>query len=118
LVYNPWRRAVATISPKTVRAFINNVVHFLNGTLNFFRSPCMTTALRVEYTFYSWHCVFPDAIEQALENDFVMNRHLYNDQTLKYIQCLLVIEPEISTDSLLEAIRNIPPSINKPLQHI
>ena len=74
----------------------------------------MTTALRIEYTFYSWHCDFSDATERALEDDFVMNRHFYTKQTLKNIQCLLLIDPDISPNSLLETIRNLPPSTTEP----
>jgi hypothetical protein len=78
----------------------------------------MTTALRIEYTFYSWHCDFPDAIEQALEDDYVMNRHFYTKQTLESIKLLLLIDPDISPDYLLETIKNLPPSTTEPLLQV
>lgn len=49
---------------------------------------------------------FPDEIEVALENDYVANRHLYDEAVLKNVAALLLIVSNISPQDVLNAVRN------------
>ena len=47
-----------------------------------------STQLRAEYAERSWDYELPDHLEQALEDDYVQNSHLYSEKTFKYIHML------------------------------
>lgn len=63
------------------------------------------TKLRIEYAERSWEYEFPDCIEEALENDYVLNHDLYKDGVFKYIAMLCFICPDITPEFVLEIIR-------------
>ena len=47
----------------------------------------------------------PENIQTAIECDYVNNRHLYSEATIKYIRCLILICPTIEPDNVLEKVR-------------
>lgn len=65
-----------------------------------------TTELRIQYTYFSWSYDFPPAIETVLENDYVVNRYLYDESALKRVATLLLIDPDTSPQGALDAVRN------------
>ena len=64
-----------------------------------------STKLRTEYTDRSWDYELPDPLEQALEDDYVQNRHLYADKTFKCIKLIFALDPEITPNSMLKFVR-------------
>lgn len=64
------------------------------------------TELRIEYAYFSWDYDFPSPIETALENDFLANRHLYDENALKRVAMLLLIAPDATPSCVLVAVRN------------
>ena len=67
----------------------------------------MSHALRREYAYYSWHCEFPDEIEQVLEDDYVKHKFMYSDVTLIDVKALLVLDPEATPQDVLDWIRGM-----------
>ena len=67
------------------------------------------TELRIGYAYYSWDYEFRPEIEDALERDYVISRHLYDEDTLKRVAALLLICPEASPDRVLETVRGAQP---------
>lgn len=65
------------------------------------------TELRIEYVYYSWAYEFRREIEDALERDFVTNRHLYDKDTLRRVATLLLIDPEASPEVVLKMVRGV-----------
>ena len=50
---------------------------------------------------------YPDCIEEALEDDCVLNPHLYTESTILEINTILLISPDITPDYILKHIRSI-----------
>lgn len=65
-----------------------------------------STQLILEYAERSWNYELPDHLEQALENDYVKNSHLYSDKTFKCIQMTVVLIPEINSEKLLRLVKS------------
>jgi hypothetical protein len=65
-----------------------------------------TTELRIDYVFLSWNYDFPPKIETALENDYVASPHLYDEDALKQVATLLLIEPDASAQCVMGTVRN------------
>ena len=65
----------------------------------------MTEAeIRLQYVDRTWHIDFPEDIEQALEDDYVVNTNLYTDSMFSYIQTILLIAPTITPKKLIEMV--------------
>lgn len=64
------------------------------------------TDLKLEYIKLSWDYEFPEVIECALEEDYVKNKALYNENTLKIIKFYLLVCPDIGADKILEIVRD------------
>ena len=64
-----------------------------------------STQLRAEYAERSWDYELPDHLEQALEDDYVQNSHLYSEKTFKCIQMLYALHPGITSEKLLKLVR-------------
>jgi len=62
------------------------------------------TELRVQYAERTWDFEFPECIEQALENDYVLNSVLYTDDMIKKIKLTLLVYSEISPEKLIEMV--------------
>ncbi len=65
-----------------------------------------TTELRIQYAYLSWNYDFPPEIETALEDDYVANRHLYDESALKIVAITLLIDPDASPQNVLDAVRD------------
>lgn len=59
-----------------------------------------------EYADRSRDYELPDYLEEALENDYVKNSHLYSDKIFKCIQVTVLLRPEISSEELLQLVRS------------
>lgn len=64
-----------------------------------------STNLRQEYTNRSWNYELPDDLEQALEDDYVQNSHLYSDDTFNLIKMIFLLNPKIESQEILELVR-------------
>ena len=65
-----------------------------------------STKLRLEYALRSWGYEWPDPLENALEEDYVKNRHLYaGKKTFQTIELKLTIEPETTPNEMLKFVR-------------
>ena len=63
------------------------------------------TELRSDYTERSWDYELPDHLEQALEDDYVQNSHLYFDNAFKCISFAFKLNSEITSQELLDIVR-------------
>lgn len=63
------------------------------------------TKLRIEYAERSWKYEFPECIEEALEDDYVLNHDLYKDGVFEFIAMWCFIHPDITPEFMLERIR-------------
>lgn len=66
------------------------------------------TDLRIEYVELSWNHDFPERIEIALENDYVANKHLYDQSAFSLVTTHLLIAPDASPESVLQIVRSNP----------
>ena len=62
------------------------------------------TELKLQYVERTWDIEFQDCIEQALENDYVLNSALYTNEKFKQIQMTLFLLPEITPTELIEML--------------
>ena len=63
------------------------------------------TDLLLQYADLSWNYDFPQAVEIALENDYVANKDLYDESVLKNIALLLLIAPDTSPQLVLDNVK-------------
>jgi len=80
----------------------------------------MSHLLRREYAYYSWEHDFPEEVDQALEDDYVRNRSMYADTTLKCVALLLIVAPDAGPAEVLSLVRghhqrHTPASLSPPL---
>lgn len=64
------------------------------------------TELRIEYADRTWNFDWPDSIDQALEEDYVLNRETYTDEVLNLIRGLVLIAPNIQPIELIYIVHN------------
>ena len=64
------------------------------------------TDLRIDYWERSKDFEYPESIEDALEDDYVLNSECYPDGIFEYIDMWCGIHPKISPSDMIEEIRN------------
>lgn len=64
------------------------------------------TELRLQWVDSTLDIEFPECIEKALENDYVLNSTLYTNAKIKRIRVYLLLCPEITPENLIEMVHN------------
>ncbi|PHV03711.1 hypothetical protein CSQ88_00490 [Iodobacter sp. BJB302] len=64
-----------------------------------------TTDLRLEYVTLSWNYNFPSEIETAIEDDYVVNPHLYDEESLERVKLLLLLDSHTPPELALEVAK-------------
>lgn len=64
--------------------------------------------LGFEYYKRTRHFDLPAEIEDALEEDYIMNRKIYVDGIFEYVQTLLLISPDITPDQVIDFVHKYP----------
>ena len=62
------------------------------------------TKLKLEFVDRSWHFELPESIEQALEDDYVINSNLYTDNMFKYIRMTLLFIPSTTPQEMVQFV--------------
>ena len=64
------------------------------------------TQLRIDCVRLLWNYDFPEEIQLALEEDYVENHHLYDENALQRVKTWLLIEQAISPQCALSIVRD------------
>lgn len=65
------------------------------------------TELLLEYAKITWDIDLPDAIEQVLENDYVINSHLYSADVFLQVKLMLIICPDIEPVEVIKYVHSL-----------
>ena len=67
-----------------------------------------------DYVFLSWNYDFPSEIESAIQGDYVVNPHLYDEGALEQVKALLLIAPDVSPQCALDVARRYRSDVQRP----